>query len=227
MSKTPPNPQKLADLRKDYAQASLDIGDINPSPKAQFERWFHEAMQAEVLEPNAMTLCTIDPDGRPSGRIVLIKGIDDQGITFFTNYDSRKGQALAVNPYASLVFFWPELERQVRIDGKVTKVSSDESDEYFHSRPLGSKLGAWASPQSEVIPNREWLELRQNNLQEKFPVEQSVEPPRPTHWGGYRLAPTEFEFWQGRPSRLHDRIRYRLQRGFVNAGQWTIERLAP
>ena len=227
MSKTPPNPQKLADLRKDYAQASLDIGDINPSPKAQFERWFHEAMQAEVLEPNAMTLCTIDPDGRPSGRIVLIKGIDDQGITFFTNYDSRKGQALAVNPYASLVFFWPELERQVRIDGKVAKVSSDESDEYFHSRPLGSKLGAWASPQSEVIPNREWLELRQNNLQEKFPVEQSVEPPRPTHWGGYRLAPTEFEFWQGRPSRLHDRIRYRLQRGFVNAGQWTIERLAP
>jgi pyridoxamine 5'-phosphate oxidase len=227
MSKTPPNPQKLADLRKDYAQASLDIGDINPSPKAQFERWFHEAMQAEVLEPNAMTLCTIDPDGRPSGRIVLIKGIDDQGITFFTNYDSRKGQALAVNPYASLVFFWPELERQVRIDGKVAKVSSDESDEYFHSRPLGSKLGAWASPQSEVIPNREWLELRQNNLQEKFPVEQSVEPPRPTHWGGYRLAPTEFEFWQGRPSRLHDRIRYRLQRGLVNAGQWTIERLAP
>ena len=221
------NTQRLADLRKDYAQAALDIHDVDPSPKAQFERWFHEAMQAEVLEPNAMTLCTIDPDGRPSGRIVLIKGIDDAGITFFTNYDSRKGQGLAANPYASLVFFWPELERQVRINGKVAKVSAEESDEYYHSRPLGSKLGAWASPQSEVIPNREWLELRQQNLQEKFPAEQSVEPPRPSHWGGYRLSPSAFEFWQGRPSRLHDRIRYRLQPGLGSPAQWAIERLAP
>jgi pyridoxamine 5'-phosphate oxidase len=227
MSKTISQPQRLADLRKDYAQAALDIGDVCPNPRAQFERWFQEAIASEVLEPNAMTLCTIDPDGRPSGRIVLIKGIDDQGVTFFTNYESRKGQALAANPYASLVFFWPELERQVRIDGKVAKVSPDESDEYFHSRPLGSKLGAWASPQSEVIPNREWLELRQKNLQEKFPAEQSVEPPRPSQWGGYRLTPSEFEFWQGRPSRLHDRIRYRLQQGLAHSGQWAIERLAP
>lgn len=227
MSTPKSNPQRLADLRKDYAQAALDIQDVDPSPTAQFERWFHEAMQAEVLEPNAMTLCTIDPDGRPSGRIVLIKGIDAQGVTFFTNYDSRKGQGLAANPHASLVFFWPELERQVRIDGKVAKVSPEESDEYYHSRPLGSKLGAWASPQSEVIPNREWLELRQQNLQEKFPAEQSVEPPRPTHWGGYRLSPSAFEFWQGRPSRLHDRIRYRLQAGLGSPGQWAIERLAP
>jgi pyridoxamine 5'-phosphate oxidase len=227
MSKSTSLPERLADLRKDYAQAALDLGDVDPSPRAQFERWFQEAIASEVLEPNAMTLCTIDPDGRPSGRIVLIKGIDDQGVTFFTNYASRKGQALAANPYASLVFFWPELERQVRIDGKVAKVSPEESDDYFHSRPLGSKLGAWASPQSEVIPNRDWLELRQKNLQDKFPAEQSVEPPRPSHWGGYRLVPTEFEFWQGRPSRLHDRIRYRLQHGLANAGHWAIERLAP
>lgn len=221
------NPQLIADLRKDYAQASLDIGDVKASPTAQFEHWFAEALAAEVLEPNAMTLCTIDPNGRPSARIVLIKGIDEAGVTFYTNYSSRKGQALAANPYASLVFFWPELERQVRIDGAVKKVSADESEEYFRSRPLGSKLGAWASPQSEVIPNRQWLELRQRNLQESFPAESSVDPPRPEHWGGYRLIPDEFEFWQGRPSRLHDRIRYRINKDWGAASQWAIERLAP
>ncbi len=227
MSSHNSNPQRIANLRKDYAQASLDIDDVHANPTEQFQQWFQEALQAEVLEPNAMTLSTIDPNGRPSARIVLIKGIDDLGVTFFTNYDSRKGQALATNPFASLVFFWPELERQVRIDGKVARVSAEESEEYFRSRPLGSKLGAWASPQSEVIPNREWLEMRQKNLQEAFPEESSVDPPRPGHWGGYRLTPDMFEFWQGRPSRLHDRIRYRMQTGWGNAPAWTIERLAP
>lgn len=227
MSSPTSNPQRIANLRKDYAQAALDITDVHASPVQQFEQWFQEALNAEVLEPNAMTLCTVDPNGRPSARIVLIKGIDDLGITFFTNYESRKGQALAAHPFASLVFFWPELERQVRIDGNVAKVSTEESEEYFRSRPLGSKLGAWASPQSEVIPSREWLELRQRNLQETFPEESSVDPPRPAHWGGYRLTPDVFEFWQGRPSRLHDRIRYRASAAFGNPAKWTIERLAP
>ena len=174
-----------------------------------------------------MTLCTVDPDGRPSARIVLIKGIDDLGLTFFTNYQSRKGQALAANPFASVVFFWPELERQIRIDGKVARVSEEESEEYFRSRPLASRLGAWASPQSEVIPNREWLQVREKNLQQAFPAETSVDPPRPSHWGGYRLSPDQFEFWQGRPSRLHDRIRYRKNNAWSDQTDWIIERLAP
>ncbi len=222
------NPQRLASLRKDYAQASLDLPDVDADPIHQFERWFQEAMNAEVLEPNAMTLCTIDPDGRPSARIVLIKGIDQRGLTFFTNYLSRKGKALEKHPQASVVFFWPELERQIRIEGRVEKVSAAESDEYFQSRPIKSKLGAWASPQSEVIPNREWLELRQKNLETTFPAESSVEPPRPEHWGGYRLLPDRFEFWQGRRSRLHDRLHYQRQgRLDREPAQWTIERLAP
>ncbi len=222
------NPQRLASLRKDYAQASLDLPDVDVNPILQFERWIQEAMNAEDLEPNAMTLCTIDPDGRPSARIVLIKGIDPRGLTFFTNYLSRKGKALERHPQASVVFFWPELERQIRIEGRVEKVSSAESDEYFQSRPIKSKLGAWASPQSEVIPNREWLELRQKNLETTFPAESSVEPPRPEHWGGYRLMPDRFEFWQGRRSRLHDRLHYQRQgRLDSDTAQWTIERLAP
>jgi pyridoxamine 5'-phosphate oxidase len=158
---------------------------------------------------------------------VLIKGIDDLGLTFFTNYQSRKGQALAANPFASVVFFWPELERQIRIDGKVARVSEEESEEYFRSRPLASRLGAWASPQSEVIPNREWLQVREKNLQQAFPAETSVDPPRPSHWGGYRLSPDQFEFWQGRPSRLHDRIRYRKNNAWSDQTDWIIERLAP
>lgn len=221
------NPQRLANLRKDYAQAALDVADVAADPVIQFEQWFQEAMRAEVLEPNAMTLCTVDPNGRPSGRIVLIKGIDQNGISFFTNYQSRKGQALAAHPFASLVFFWPELERQVRIDGSVEKLPDAESEEYFRSRPLPSRLGAWASPQSEVIPNREWLEVRQQNLQEAFPAESSLDPPRPAHWGGYQLYPDEFEFWQGRPSRLHDRIRYRRTKEWSKPATWLIERLAP
>jgi pyridoxamine 5'-phosphate oxidase len=221
------DPKRLANLRKDYARASLDVSDVKANPVDQFQHWFEEAQRAEVLEPNAMTLATIDPDGRPSARIVLIKGIDARGISFFTNYNSRKGQAIAANPYASLVFFWPELERQVRIDGKVEKVSADESEEYYHSRPLGSKLGAWASPQSDVIPDRAWLEARQKELEQSFPEKSSLEPPRPEHWGGYRLIPDRFEFWQGRPSRLHDRIQYRLSPRLFESGQWAIERLAP
>ena len=227
MSSTISNPQRLANLRKDYAQAALDVADVAADPVIQFEQWFQEAMRAEVLEPNAMTLCTVDPNGRPSGRIVLIKGIDQNGISFFTNYQSRKGQALAAHPFASLVFFWPELERQVRIDGSVEKLPDAESQEYFRSRPLPSRLGAWASPQSEVIPNREWLEVRQQNLQEAFPAESSLDPPRPAHWGGYQLCPDEFEFWQGRPSRLHDRIRYRRTKEWSKPATWLIERLAP
>ncbi len=221
------DPKTLASLRKDYARASLDVADVKPNPVHQFQHWFEEAQRAEVLEPNAMTLATIDPNGRPSARIVLIKGIDAQGISFFTNYNSRKGQALAANPFASLVFFWPELERQVRIDGKVEKVPAAESDEYFHSRPLGSKLGAWASPQSEVIADRAWLEARQKELEQSFPEKSSLEPPRPEHWGGYRLIPDCFEFWQGRPSRLHDRIQYRRTEKLFEPARWVIERLAP
>lgn len=221
------HPKTLANLRRDYARASLDVADVKADPFEQFQHWFQEALRAEVLEPNAMTLATIDPNGRPSARIVLIKGVDAHGVTFFTNYQSRKGQALAANPYASLVFFWPELERQVRIDGKVGKVSAEESEEYYRSRPLGSKLGAWASPQSEVIADRAWLEARQTELQQSFPEQSSLEPPRPENWGGYRLAPDRFEFWQGRPSRLHDRIQYRLSQRPFASPSWVIERLAP
>lgn len=227
MTASKSNPQLLANLRRDYAKASLDIDDVTPGPREQFEKWLNEAISAELPEPNAMTLATVDPDGRPSARIVLIRRVDDRGITFFTNYDSRKGQALAAHPWASLVFFWPELERQIRIEGRVEKIDGRESDDYFHSRPIGSKLGAWASPQSEVIPNREWLELRQKNLEKTFPSESSVEPPRPQHWGGYLLVADCFEFWQGRRSRLHDRIRYRKEQGWTAPDRWIIERLAP
>jgi pyridoxamine 5'-phosphate oxidase len=209
----------LADLRKDYTLNGLDLTDVLPDPIAQFQRWFEAALAAGVHEPNAMHLATVGPEGRPSGRVVLVKGVDARGFCFYTNYTSRKGYELTAHPVASLTFFWPELERQVRIEGTVEKVSEAESDAYFNSRPRGSQLGAWVSHQSEVIASREALEAEQVRLEAQFaggPV------PRPPHWGGFWVRPDRIEFWQGRPSRLHDRIRYRQE-----AGTWVIERLAP
>ena len=209
---------ELADLRKDYKLASLSESDIAGSPFTQFEKWFAEAQQAAVNEPNAMTLATVDANGAPSARIVLIKDFDTRGATFFTNFDSRKGENLAANAQAALVFFWPELERQIRIEGLVEKVSAVESDAYFAVRPVASQIGAWASPQSRVIASREALEARVATASAQHGETLS----RPPHWGGYRVVPTMFEFWQGRASRLHDRLCYRLE-----AGAWVVVRLAP
>jgi pyridoxamine 5'-phosphate oxidase len=208
----------IADLRKDYTQAGLEQGD--PSPFKQFELWFNQALTADLLEPNAMTLATVTSDGKPDARIVLLKGFDTRGFVFYTNYNSQKGQELAANPHAALVFLWGDLERQVRVVGNVEKATDLEADTYFQSRPLGSRLGAWASTQSEVISSREFLEARMAALEAEY---QGREIPRPDHWGGFRVVPTEIEFWQGRPSRLHDRLRYRLQ----DNGDWVIDRLAP
>lgn len=209
----------IADLRKEYTLNGLDQSDVLPNPIAQFQLWFDAALNAGVHEPNAMHVATIGPDQRPVGRIVLVKGIDERGFTFYTNYDSRKGQELTAHPVASLTFFWPELERQVRIEGRVEKVSEAESDAYFNSRPRGSQLGAWVSAQSEVIASREVLDVRQRELEAQF-ANQLI--PRPPHWGGFRVVPDRMEFWQGRPSRLHDRIRYRIE-----GDDWVIERLSP
>lgn len=210
----------IADIRKDYKLRSLSEKDSLPDPFAQFEKWWNEALDAGVDEVNAMTLATASADGMPDARIVLLKGFDTSGFTFFTNYDSAKGAQLLENPRACLVFFWKELERQVRISGLAVMVSGRESDDYFNSRPAGSRLGAWASPQSQPIASREWLEENERKIQEQFPDGVISRPP---HWGGYRIKPTHIEFWQGRPSRLHDRIRYNLQ----IKGDWKIERLAP
>ena len=208
----------LADIRKDYKLASLDVGDVAASPFTQFDAWFAEALKAELPEPNAMTLATCDASGRPSARVVLIKGVDERGMVFFTNYQSHKGQDLAANNRAALLFFWPELERQIRIEGRVETVSAADSDEYYQSRPPLSRIGAWASPQSQVLPSRTDLEARFA----AFAAEHGENPPRPAHWGGYRVVPSFFEFWQGRRSRLHDRICYRL-----SDKEWKVERLAP
>ncbi len=208
----------LADIRKDYKLASLDVGDVATSPFTQFDAWFAEAIKAELPEPNAMTLATCDASGRPSARVVLIKGVDERGMVFFTNYQSHKGQDLAANNRAALLFFWPELERQIRIEGRVETISAADSDEYYQSRPPLSRIGAWASPQSQVLPSRTDLEARFA----AFAAEHGDNPPRPAHWGGYRVVPSFFEFWQGRRSRLHDRICYRL-----SDKEWKVERLAP
>lgn len=216
MDKTP---HDLAQMRKSYEQAELDESQVLPDPIAQFHHWFDEAVKAKALEPNAMTLATVGADGRPSTRIILLKGADERGLVWFTNYQSRKGHELACHPVAALQFFWPELERVVRVEGRVEQVSEAESDEYFLARPLGSRIGAWASPQSSVLASRDALQQAWAEQQARW----GDHPPRPSHWGGYRLLPDRWEFWQGRPSRLHDRIEYLLQAD----GAWLRHRLAP
>ncbi|HEX4942738.1 MAG TPA: pyridoxamine 5'-phosphate oxidase [Usitatibacteraceae bacterium] len=208
----------IADLRKDYALKRLDETDVDADPFRQFHAWLAEALEAQALEPTAMTLATADARGRPSARIMLLKALDDRGFVFYTNYASRKGEELAARPHAALTFFWKEVERQVRIEGGIEKVSAAESDEYFASRPLGSRIGAWASTQSATIESRQWLEGRVKAAEAQY----GDNPPRPPHWGGFRVIPDWLEFWQGRQSRLHDRIAYSRA-----GGGWKITRLSP
>ncbi len=211
---------KIDERRKDHGLLNLREADLDPDAIRQFQLWLDEALRSEVPEVNAMALATATPDGRPSVRMVLLRGIDERGLSFFTNYESRKARELEANPYASMVFFWHELERQVRVEGRVERTTAEESDRYFQGRPAGSRLGAWASPQSQVIASRDELEAPFRELEDRYP-DGSI--PRPTNWGGYRLIPDVVEFWQGRPNRLHDRLRYVRQAD----GCWLIERLAP
>lgn len=211
--------QHIADLRKEYIKNILRKEDLKNDPLSQFAIWFEEAQKAAAAEPNAMTLSTVSASGKPSSRIVLLKGIEDQAMIFFTNYSSDKGKDMLENPHVALNFFWPELERQVRIEGSITKTSADESDVYFNSRPIGSQLGAWASPQSSIVDSREEMEANLLEFERKF-KDQVI--PRPPHWGGYKVSPEKIEFWQGRASRLHDRFLYSLE-----TDRWKIDRLAP
>jgi pyridoxamine 5'-phosphate oxidase len=208
-----------ADVRREYAMASLDVEDVDQDPLAQFQRWFAEAQRAELREPNAMTLATASPGGQPSARVVLLKSVDDRGFGFFTDFRSRKAADLENNPQAALLFAWLELERQVRIEGTVTRMPQADAEVYFRTRPLGSRYGAWASTQSGVIPDRESLLVRVREVEARYP---DGNVPLPPHWGGFILSPTLYEFWQGRPSRLHDRVQYRSANE-----SWRIERLAP
>jgi pyridoxamine 5'-phosphate oxidase len=211
--------EALQNLRQEYRSSELLQQDVDQNPIQQFKRWFTDALNAQLYEPNVMTLATADPYGKPSARIVLLKGFDEHGFNFYTNYDSKKGQDLKENPQAALVFFWAELERQVRIEGMVSKLDPQISTDYFHSRPKGSQIGATVSPQSRVIESRESLEQHVIELKKQY---EDLEVPRPEHWGGYLVEPQRIEFWQGRPSRLHDRICYDLVDGV-----WIISRLAP
>ncbi len=210
----------LADMRKEYMQRGLSESDVDADPIRQFRLWLDVALGANLTEPNAMTLATVGADGHPSARMVLLKGVEDDGFLFYTNYESRKGRELAQNPWAALVIYWAELERQVRIEGRVEKLAPEASDAYFHSRPRGSQFGAVVSAQSQPIPSREVLEERLRALEAQY-ADQEI--PRPPHWGGYRVIPTTIEFWQGRPNRLHDRLRYQRQ----DDTTWKIERLSP
>lgn len=209
----------IANIRKDYMLRSLSEDEVAQDPIVQFGRWWDDAICSDIDEVNAMTLATVTAEGRPDARIVLLKGFDERGFIFFTNYRSRKGEEVAKVPYATLVFFWKELERQVRIEGSIEMLPAQESDAYFFSRPEASRIGAWASPQSQVIPDRQILE---DNVEQLTSTYVNGDIPRPEHWGGYVVRPLQVEFWQGRSSRLHDRIRYRFE-----AGEWTTERLAP
>jgi pyridoxamine 5'-phosphate oxidase len=211
--------QSIADIRKEYSALSLKASEVDANPIDQFLNWFDMALNAEIMEPNAMTLSTIEGN-KPTSRIVLLKGIENEQFVFYTNYNSSKGKQMATSPNVALNFFWPELERQVRIEGNASKVNADTSEAYFKSRPRGSQIGAWVSPQSETIESREILEKRLEEIELKF---KNIEVERPPHWGGYTVKPTMLEFWQGRPSRLHDRIQYSL----LDSNKWKIERLAP
>lgn len=213
--------QQLADLRQTYSQRTLTEADVQPDAVRQFRIWLDEALAAQLDEPTAMTLSTVNEAGQPAARIVLLKGLpEEEGFLFFTNYESRKGQELATSPLAAITFFWPGLERQVRVEGRVEKAAEEASTEYFQSRPRSSQIGAWASPQSQPIRSREELEQREQDVEARFAGQQPL--PRPAHWGGYVLRPHRVEFWQGRPSRLHDRLVYEL-----HGGSWRISRLAP
>jgi pyridoxamine 5'-phosphate oxidase len=214
-----PVPTDLENIRKDYRLQSLLEKDVDADPIKQFEAWWGQVMQSGIDEPNAMTLATSSASGKPSARIVLLKAIKHNGFIFYSNYDSRKGQQIRDNPFVSLTFFWKELERQVRIEGGIRKISDEESDEYFSKRPLESRIGAWSSPQSEVIENRDILEKNVSDYTTRF----GSQIPRPPHWGGYIVDPTLIEFWQGRPGRLHDRLQYTVSEKLT----WKIERLAP
>ena len=211
--------KKIADIRKEYSLHALDEQHIASDPFDQFTKWWHDVLNSEIVEPNAMTLATSTIAAMPSARIVLLKGYDERGFVFFTNYKSNKGNELGENPNAALLFFWKEIERQVRVEGVVKKIAAEESDEYFLSRPEGSRIGAWASPQSQVIDNRSVLEANAERYAQEF--KNSI--PRPPHWGGYRVMPWRFEFWQGRINRLHDRIQYTK----IADGSWKVDRLAP